>query len=126
MPSNKISLLIPTTFKESYIRLYCKNSDKVNLAKNAFEKYLKKFNYVLSWNNNDNVENYSMSKQNNFITSTSLLTTNTTMKLSSQITPVKPLLRNKRDYHISLSKIKEEEEDIRKDNINHYIKKSNK
>lgn len=44
VPSKKISLAVPNVFKESYLFLYCKVSQKLERAKNVFAAFIKKVN----------------------------------------------------------------------------------
>ncbi len=42
--SKKISLSVPNVFKESYLFLYCKNSNKLERAKTVFDLFMKRVN----------------------------------------------------------------------------------
>ena len=42
--STKLSLAVPNVFKESYVFVYCKNKNKLERAKNIFQKFLSKLN----------------------------------------------------------------------------------
>jgi hypothetical protein len=42
IPSNKISLTVPDKFKESYIRIYCKDKNKLEKVKEMFTYFIEK------------------------------------------------------------------------------------
>ena len=48
IPCSNISLMVPSNFKEYYIRIYCKDNSKTERVKEIFEKYVKfvKKNYI--------------------------------------------------------------------------------